>query len=70
MPAGRRTVLRRYVGLTSLFAGLLGVFACLTFLATSRPVEGAAVLIGGIGMTLLGIRVLARDPGDDPPDGP
>lgn len=67
MPGG---VLRRYLGLTTLFAGLLVAFACLTFLATDRPFAAVTALLGGIGLALLGIRLLARARGPGNTAGP
>lgn len=49
---------RRLGGLTTVFLGLILVFASLTLVAVSRGGLAAAFAIGGVALMLLGLRVL------------
>ncbi len=49
---------RRLGGLTTVFLGLILVFASLTLVAVSRGGVAAAFAIGGVALVLLGLRIL------------
>ncbi len=53
---------RRFLGLTVLFAGLLGVFSVLTLAALDRPRMALGSLVAGLAVASLGVWMLARLP--------
>lgn len=51
---------RRFLGLTLLFVGLLGVFSTLTLLALHRAGVALVSLVGGAAIAWVGVAILAR----------
>lgn len=49
---------RRLIGLTTVFLGLLGLFSSLTLAAVSRPGLSVAFALGGVALAILGLRLL------------
>ena len=56
-----RLEIRRLAGLTAVMLGLAAIFASLTAVAVSRPGLASAFALGGVVLTVLGLRWLPRD---------
>lgn len=55
-----RVDIRRLVGLTTFFLGLVAVFASLTLVAVTRPGLAATFAISGVVLSVAGLRWLPR----------